>query len=175
MSEDANLDIDRLPEQFQNMTDETSDIERIYDTMIGIKKPAPVDDIADLSLCSKEVTRNVLRVLQDIGVVEKETEDEDFEDKFVRNEKYFRWARARAIADEENMDGIDEIESKINGELNALEKMYSSKSPKNMTPARSQNDALQNRIERDILKWNLLLQTKDDIKLARTLIKTDPE
>lgn len=173
MSEDEKLDIDGLPEQFQNMTDESSDIERIYDTMIGIKQPAPVEDIAELSLCSEDVARDGLRVLEDIGVIREESDGD--EERFVRDEKYFRWARAREIADEEDVDGIDEIQSRVNGELRALEQMYGSTSPRNMTPARSQNEELQKRIEQDVIKWNLLLQTKDDLKLARTLLKTDPE
>lgn len=79
--------------------------ERIYETVLGLREPTTVSEVAERAACSVESARNHLGWFAEIGIVERAGEGRPA--RFRRNEAYFRWKRADDLRREHTAAELD--------------------------------------------------------------------
>ena len=164
-------DEDVIPDAIADRIEQTNEVGRVYDAMLGIREPAPIEAVAELAHCNIEEAENTVEVLVELNVVTQITEDG--ETRYYRNEQFFQWLRASKLADEYDEDGLDELDETISTELRELKGIYTVTNPEDIVLPK-QNEALQKRVRKDAMRWGVLEQTKTDIKIARMLQQEDP-
>lgn len=141
---------------------------RIYDTVEGIRSPAPVSDISSLALCSESEARQTLSLLNAIGVVHVENDDSG-SPRYWRNEDFFRCQRAIELAGEfETVEGLEEIEQELKHTREALQEMYDVESISDL-PLDTENSALREHVREDADQWALIDRTLTDLQIAKVL------
>jgi len=161
---------DDIPDQFTDNIEASSVSDRVYDTMLGIRQPAPVEDIADLALCEPDEARAVLDTLVKMRVIRPMTKDG--ETRYYRNEQFIQWLRATMLTEEYTQEELDELADDADDEVLRFEALYDVSSPDDlMLPI--DNPALQDRMKKDATHWQLIEQTQADIAVAKQLKQSD--
>lgn len=155
-----------LPEMVERNLDDTSEFARVYDTVLGLRKPADIDDICSLALSNKEITREVLDVLEEIGAVEHTREDGS--DKYCRKEEFVKWLRVSKLRDQNTKQGLSDFLDDVEEEISLLQDTYNVDHPNDVALPKG-SEALIQKVESDVERWFVLLQTKDDIEVAQRL------
>jgi hypothetical protein len=159
--------VDALPNMVQSFVDSSHPTARVYDVIMDLNSPAPVEDISDLALCSVEETEEALELLLAFDIVRRNAAV-DATVEFEPNDGYFFWRHAHSLAGKHTAPEINEIESQLDEAVADLTETYGVDHPEGI-PLDVEDSAVREKRQEAVSLWYALAELKDVLTLARTL------
>jgi hypothetical protein len=160
-------DDDIPPNMLQSFVESSQPTARVYDVVMELNAPAPVNDIADLALCSIEEAEDALEVLVDFNIARISTAV-DSAIEYEPNRGYFLWRHAHNLAGEHTVLELDEIDAQIDEAIAQLTETYGVDQPEGI-PLEVEDSVVREERQEAVTLWETLVETRDTVALARTL------
>lgn len=161
------VDKDDVPSMVESLVSDSSVEARVYDTLLSLSCSAPVEDIADLSLCKVEEAEDALELFVEFDIAQIHT-DIDGRVEYGPNTGYFLWRHAHKMAGNHTVPELSEIEEQIETAVGQLKETYGVDEPDGIPLTAEDSDVRQERQDAVEL-WRKLIETRDGVQLAMTL------
>lgn len=158
---------DAIPNMVQSFVDSSHPTARVYDVVMDLNGPAPVEDISDLALCTLEEAEDALDLLVAFDIARQHTAV-DSAVEYEPNHGYFFWRHAHKLAGEHTAPELDEIETQLDEAVTQLTETYGVDQPEGI-PLDVEDSAVREERQEAVSLWNNLIEMRDILTLARTL------
>lgn len=149
----------------------TDTFERVYDVVLGITKPTPYTEIADLASCSENAARKHLDRLTEMGVVRADRDARPA--RYVRNEGYLEWQEADRIADELSVDEVIARVEELERKRDEFEERFGTSDPADVNVFDHEEHARIHELMAAVSEWRSIDRDVRLYELARRIASND--
>jgi len=155
----------------QQWLDDTDTFGRVYDVVLGITKPTPAAEIAEVADCSPNAASKHLTRLAEMGVVDADREARPA--RYSRNDGYLEWQAASRIAHEHSTEEIIDRVASLEADRDEYEERFGTTDPAEVTVFdHDDHGAIHERMQA-VSEWQGVCRDIRLYELARQLAQND--
>ncbi|WP_101295918.1 DUF7342 family protein [Halegenticoccus soli] len=141
--------------------------QRIYGTILQIRKSATASAIAERAECDPKTARKYLGWFADLGIV---TRHDGHPATYERNDAYFKWRRVNRLATEHTVEELTERVRELTTRIDDYEDVYDAATPAAVDAvavAEASNERTIDDVYSDLGDWATAQQERERYERAR--------